>query len=148
MHEVAVGGDDFRLVFRVGDYEFPGITSGSDANWLTGEAAMTLDNGASFAARRAISFRTDELASFRDAVNRLVKDLDGDATLSHLEGEVGCVIRLHRGRGDLAAFVVKHLPHVELRVERVPTDQSYLQETARQLDALVSAFPVRGDPFG
>jgi hypothetical protein len=148
MHEVVVGGDDFRLVLRVGGYEFPGTESGSDANWLTGEAAMTLDNGSSFAARRAVSFRTDELASFRDEVTQLVEDLSGEAVFQHLEDEVGCIIRLQQGRGELQGFVGEHVPHVRLSVERVPTDQSYLRETARQLNALMSALPVRGDPFG
>lgn len=109
---------------------------------------MTLEEGESFSARRAVSLRTDELVSFRDEVKRLVDELDGQAQFSHLEGEVGCTIRLRRGRGELEAFILKHVPGVELRIERVPTDQSYLQETANQLDALVAAFPVRGDPFG
>ena len=61
-----------------------------------------------------------------------------------MEDEVGCTIRLHRGTGELDVFVRDHVPGVALRVERVRTDQSYLQESAHQLDALVTEFPIRG----
>ena len=148
MPEVSVAGDGFRLLLRVAGYERPSLESGADANWLAGEAELTADVGGSFRARRGVSLRTEELAAFRRAVRRLVEDLDGEATLNHMEAEVGCTIRLHRGTGELDAFIREHVPGVELRVEAVATDQSYLEETLRQLDALVSEFPVKGDALG
>ena len=148
MHEVSIAGDGFRLVLRVAGYERPSLDSGDDANWLAGEAELTADVGGSFRARRGVSLRTEELAAFLRALRRLVKDLDGEATLSHMEDELGCTISLHRGTGELNAFVREHVPGVELRVEGVRTDQSYLQETAMQLDGLVSDFPIKGDAPG
>jgi hypothetical protein len=148
MREVSIAGDGFRLLLRVAGYERPSLKSGDDANWLAGEAELTADVRGSFRARRGVSLRTEELVAFRRALRRLVKDLDGEATLSHLEDELGCTIRLHRGTGELNAFVREHVPGVELRVEGVRTDQSYLQETAMQLDALVSDFPIKGDALG
>ena len=148
MREVAVAGDAVRLVLRVAGYERPSLESGADANWLMGEAEITAEAGGSFHARRGVAIRTEELAAFRDALVRLVEELDGEATLAHMEDEVGCTIRLHRGTGELDAFVREHVPGVELRVERARTNQSYLQETVQQLEALVGAFPVRGDALG
>jgi hypothetical protein len=148
MHEVFVGGEDFRFSLRVAGYERPSLESGADANWVVGEVEMTADAGGSFRASRGVALRTEELASFRDAVRRLVGELDGEATLHHMEDEVGCTIRLRRGTGEVDAFVREHVPGTELRVERVRTDQSYLQETADQLDALVAAFPIKGDALG
>jgi hypothetical protein len=150
MREIAVAGDGVRLLLRVAGYERPSLESGADANWLVGEAEMTADAGGSFAARHGIALRTEELAAFRDAMRRLVEELDGEATLSHMEEEVGCTIRLHRGTGELDAFVREQgrVLGIELRVEGARTDQSYLQETVRQLDALVAAFPIRGDVLG
>ena len=145
MREVSIAGDGFRLLLRVAGYERPSLESGDDANWLAGEAELTADVGGSFRARRGVSLRTEELVAFRRPLRRLVKDLDGEATLSHMEDELGCTIRLHRGTGELNAFVREHVPGVELRVEGVRTDQSYLKETAMQLDALVSDFPIKGD---
>jgi hypothetical protein len=148
MREVSVAGDGFRLLLRVAGYERPSLESGADANWLVGEAEMTTDVAGSFRARRGVSLRTEELAAFRNALRRLIEELDGEATLEHMEDEVGCTIRLHRGTGELNAFVREHVPGVELRVERVQTDQSYLQETAKQLDAVVAAYPIKGDALG
>jgi hypothetical protein len=148
MTEVLVAGDGFRLLLRVAGYERPSLESGADANWLVGQAELTADAGGSFRACRGVALRTEELAEFRDALRRLVEGLDGEATLNHMEDEVGCTIRLRRGTGDLDAFVREHVPGVQLRVEGVRTDQSYLQETASQLDALVGAFPIRGDALG
>ena len=81
-------------------------------------------------------------------MRRLVDELDGEATLTHMEEEVGGTIRLHRGTGELDAFVREHVPGLELRVEQARTDQSYLQETVRQLEALVTAYPIKGDALG
>jgi hypothetical protein len=137
-------------VLRVVGYERPSLESGADANWLTGDAEITAEAASSFRARRIVALRTEELVAFRDALRRLVEELDGEATLTHMEDEVGCTIRLHRGTGELDAFVreQEHVRGVELRVERARTDQSYLQETARQLEALVAAFPIKGDALG
>jgi hypothetical protein len=137
-----------QLLLRVLGYERPGQDTGSDANWLTAEAELTADTGLRLRARRAVSLRTEEIAGFRDALRVVVADLDGEATLSHLEDEVGCTIKLHRGTGTLDAFIREHVPSLDVRLNKVPTDQSYLQETVRQLDDIVAAFPVKGDALG
>lgn len=148
MREVLLAGDGFRLLLGVAGYERPSLDTGADANWLIGRVEMTADAGGSFRASRGVALRTEEVAAFRDALRRLVEELDGEATLTHMEDEVGCTIRLHRGTGELDAFVREHVPGLELRADRVRTDQSYLQEAAKQLDALVAAFPIKGDALG
>lgn len=148
MREVVVAGDSFQLLLRVAGYERPSLETGADANWLSAKVEMMAEAGGSFRASRGVALRTEELAAFREALWRLVEDLDGEARLTHMEDEVGCTIRLHRGTGELDAFVREHVPGLELRVERVPTDQSYLRETTKQLDALVAAFPIKGDALG
>lgn len=148
MREVLVAGDGFRLLLRLAGYERPSLESGADANWLTGTVEMTAESGGSFRASRGVAFRTEELAAFRDALSRLIEQLDGEATLNHMEDEVGCTIRLRRGTGELEAFVREHVPTNELRVANVRTDQSYLHQTAEQLDSLVAAFPIKGDALG
>jgi hypothetical protein len=143
MHEVLVAGEGFRLSLQVAGYERPSLESGADANWIVGHVEMTADAGGSFRASRGVALRTEDLASFRDAVRQLVGELDGEATLHHMEDEVGCTIRLHRGTGELDAFVREHVLGVELRVERVRTDHSYLQETATNLMRLSLRFRSR-----
>ena len=148
MREVLVAGDGFRLLLQVAGYERPSLESGADANWLVGTVEMTVDAGGSFRASRGVALRTEELAAFRDALLRLVEDLDGEAVLNHMEDEVGCTIRLRRGTGEVEAFVREHVPGTELRVAQVRTDQSYLQQTAKQLDSLVAAYPIKGNALG
>jgi hypothetical protein len=41
-----------RLLLRVAGYERPSLKSGTDANWLVGEAEMTANVGGEFRARR------------------------------------------------------------------------------------------------
>jgi hypothetical protein len=148
MREVAVAGDGVRLLLRVAGYERPSLESGADANWLMADAEISAEAVGSFRARRGVALRTEELVAFRDALRPLVDEPEGEATLTHMEDEVGCTIRLHRGTGELDAFVREHVPGFELRVERARTDQSYLQETVGQLEALVAAFPIKGDALG
>lgn len=128
------------------DYERPEMASGADANWLRAEAELTADMPGSFAGSVAVTLGTADVSTFRDELASLVETLDGEATLRDLEGEVGCSITLRMGRGEFTGFVRQHIG-AELRVANVPTDQSYLQASLRDFDALVEAFPVKGDPF-
>ena len=144
MREASVAGDGFRLVVRVFGYERPGLESGADANWLIGEAELTASE--SFSGAQAVALRTEELAEFRDELERLVVQLDGEATLTHMEQQVGCTISLNRGTGEFDGFVRQNVG-AELRVTG-RTDQSYLQSSLREFDALVRELPVKGDPLG
>jgi hypothetical protein len=144
--EAAIAGEGFRLVLRVLGYERPAFDTGSDANWVTGEAELTASSTGSFSGRHGVSLRTEELADFRDQLAKVVQNLDGSATLRHLEDQFGCTITLRRGSGEFEGFVREHVG-AELRVSGLRTDQSYLQESLRAFDALVREFPVKGDPF-
>jgi hypothetical protein len=143
--EATVAGHGCRLVLRVSAYEWPDEVSGSDANWLTGEVELRAGRTGEFRARQPAALRTDELAQFRDDLHETVESLNGTARLRHLEAQVGCTIELAHGRGNLSAFIKEHVGS-ELQVRRCETDQSYLAQTVRELDALVEAFPVRGTP--
>jgi hypothetical protein len=86
-----------------------------------------------------------ELASFRDQISALVERMEGQALLDTLEGQVGCSVRLRVGSGAVTGFVRQLHEGAELRVEDKPTDQSYLQQSVRDIDALLKAFPQRGN---
>jgi hypothetical protein len=105
--EATIAGEGFRLLLRVHGYERSSLTSGSDANWLTAEAELTAST--SYRARETVSLRTDELAAFRDQLARLVDTLEGEATLHHLEDQVGCTVSLRAGSGEVTAFVRQKL---------------------------------------
>jgi hypothetical protein len=143
MVEATVGGDDCGLVIRVGAYQFPEAIDFDDANWLVGEVEMEAGLTGSFTASHLVTLRADELAQFRDELVPLIQSLTGEATLRHLEEQVGCNLTLDEGRGNLTAFVSEHVGS-ELRVRECKTDQSYLAQTVHDLNALLSEFPVRG----
>lgn len=143
--EATVAGHGCRLVLRVSAYEWPDEVSGSDANWLTGEVELQTGQTGVFHARHRAALRTEELAQFRDELQEVVASLNGTVTLHHLESRVGCTVELASGRGSLSAFVKEHVGS-ELRVRQCETDQSYLAQTVRELDAIVERFPVRGTP--
>jgi len=141
--EATVAGHGCRLVLRVSAHERPDEVSGSDANWLTGEVELRAGRTGVVHARHGAALRTKELAQFRD--QEVVASLNGTATLHHLESQVGCTIDLANGRGSLSAFIKEHIGS-ELHVHECETDQSYLAQTVRELDATIEMFPVRGTP--
>jgi hypothetical protein len=59
---------------------------------------------------------------------------------------VGYTIRLRDRRGEWEAHVREHIG-AGLSVGQAETDQSHLGEASRELDAIVKAFPVRGNAF-
>ena len=127
-------------------YERPDEQTGSDANWLQGEAELVTGRAGSFRATHSVAFRTEELERFRDQLRQIVESLTGTAALQHIENNVGCTVTLSSGRGSLTAYVQENIGS-ELRVRDCETDQSYLAQAPHELDAIVRAFPVRGAPF-
>jgi hypothetical protein len=129
-------------VLRIDDGE-QAEGSFDDANWLVGEAELRdARGGGAFHATQRISLRTMELAAFHEQLNQVLQALNGEARLTTVEDSVGCTVRLRNGKGEFSAVIRQH-PGAELRVNQVPTDQSYLQETLGALQQLVSDHPVR-----
>jgi hypothetical protein len=145
--EATIAGEGCALVLRVSGYERPQLESGADANWLQAEVELTASSSGRFSGLQAVSLRTDELTRFRDELASLVETLEGEAVLEQMEAQVGCTIRLAKGVGELEAFVREQVG-AELRVTGIRTDQSYLQRALQEVTAIVSAFPIRGDPVG
>src|SRR4051812_27313225 len=105
---VTVGGEGFQLILRASGYQFPDKDTGSDANWLQGEAELTAGHAGTFNARVPIWLYTDDLERFRDQVRDLLASLTGEAVFDHIESQVGCRIALEDGAGELTAFVREH----------------------------------------
>jgi hypothetical protein len=142
--QVAVRGDRFQLVLRVSAYELPDSEDFDDGNWLVGEVDLEAGKTGSFKASHRVALRADELRQFRDDLVPVARSSNGTATLTHMEGQLGCEITLEDGKGSLTAFVREHVGS-ELRVRDCEIDQSYLAETIRELNTLLENFPVRGE---
>jgi hypothetical protein len=145
--EAMLRADGACLVLQVERYESPATTTGTDANWLVARVALDVGRTAIFTARVEVTVLTDELEAFRDELRLLDRELTGEATLHHLESQLGATITLKSGKGTIAGYVREHIG-ATLRFDQIPIDQSYVREALQQFDALVTAFPVRGDPSG
>lgn len=142
--DVTIAGDNCRLVLSVYGYEFgdESKVDYDDANWLLGHVELAAGRTGRFSARHEVSFRTTELARFRDDLRGITERLAGEATLDHMEDQVGCVVRIESGKGDMTVFVREHIG-AALRVDEIQTDQSYIAQSLRELDTVLEAFPVR-----
>lgn len=143
--EVHIGGDDFQMTLRLLQWERPGLSTGSDANWIDGFVELDAGSKGTYVARQRLSLWTPDLRAFRDALKLILDSLSGEAVLEHLEAECGVKISLRSGVGELEAFVRENLGP-RLSVSGVRTDQSYLSSTLRDLDAAMVIFGTRGDP--
>lgn len=141
--EFEIAADGCRLTVRLNHYERPGITSGEDADWVTGEVEMTAGTEGSFRAKRSVSVFTPDLVAFLRELEVLLETLTGSAKLDHSEGEFGCLITLDAGRGNLSAYVRENVG-ANLSVTEAKTDQSYVQETMAELRSAITSFPPRG----
>ena len=142
-----MAGDSCRLTLRVHGYERPDETSGFDANWLNGEVELVAGMTGAFRATHRVDFLAGEFERFRDELRGVVESRNGSASFTTIESQVGCTIELTNGWGSFTAFVAEHVGS-NLQVDDASTDPSYLAQTLHALDALVEAFPVRGEGGG
>ena len=145
--EINVAGEGFQLTVELVGWESPELMSGSDANWITGNVELKAGATGRYTARQAVSIRTDELLAFRDHLAGVLESLNGTAKLEHLEAKFGLKVTLESGAGELEAFVSEKLGP-RLAVDGVPTDQSYLARTLRDVNEAVREFSPRGDVHG
>lgn len=141
----SVRGHGCCFTLRVDRYESPNLTTGSDANWLAGTVDLEVGLTGTFRVRKQLSPFAPDLKAFRDELRALDRDLTGRATLAHLEDEFELTITLENGKGVLAGRVREHIG-ASLAFDQIETDQTYVREALEQFDALVTAFPVRGNP--
>jgi hypothetical protein len=137
----------FHLTLHVERYERAEDTTGSDANWLVGTVELKVGTTGAFTAKHQVSLFTPDLERFRDELRVLDRDLSGKATLHHVEGQLELVIELANGSSALRGFVREQVG-ATVSFDQIATDQTYVREALEQFNALMTAFPVRGNPAG
>ncbi len=137
--------EGLRLTLHVEGYQFPEMTTGSDANWLVGAVELEICRAGRFTAQKHLMPFAPDLQAFRDQLDALDRDLTGQAILAHLEGEFEATITLKDGKGTLTGYVREHIGPA-LRFDQIKVNQTYVREALQQFDTLVSGFPVRGNP--
>jgi hypothetical protein len=96
-----------------------------------------------FEASRTVTVEAAALEQFRDAVSPLLDALSGSATLEPVlglgdRGDFAITIELKHGKGSVSGFLAARYPESRLVFSGIETDQSYLHETRRQLQALLA----------
>ena len=122
-------------------YERPASGDYHDDNWLTVSIAVGVGG---FSGRIRAAILTEELTGFAEQLHRLYEQLSGSAEFTTMEGQLSlrlsCDTRGHimlRGEVLDRAGIGNRLSfHLDL-------DQSFLQQSIRELDAVIKAFPVR-----
>jgi hypothetical protein len=143
--EATIRGRDFLLVIRVDAYEYPAITAGDDANWLTGAAELTLGSTGSYRGRQRVALRTGELERFRDELRVLTTEFSGEARLEQMEEQLAVSITFEAGSGGVAGYVRENFGP-ELRFANIDTDRDNVWQALGDLEEMVRAFPVRREP--
>jgi len=112
-----------------------------DDNWLAVEVSLAVGG---FKGRYDASFLTTELKSFRDQAASLYESLSGEAKLDTLETQLRLTL-VGNGKGNISLEgEAWDQPGIGNRlVFRLGLDQTYLAHTLKQLDAVVTRFPVR-----
>ncbi|MDY0978493.1 hypothetical protein SOM61_26380 [Massilia sp. CFBP9012] len=130
------------LKLWVHGYRYRDVDDYWDGNWLNATAVCS-ENGATVLVRGAF-IRTDEIQDWQHALDKLLADLQGEATLECMEPEIAVTLR------------AKSLGAIEMEVRITPDqstqehrfifaiDQSYLEPISSQCARLLTAFPIRG----
>lgn len=136
------GSDREKLVVTVRGYERAVSGEYHDDNWLS--VVVELGAGA-FSAKFDAAFLTEDFVRFRDQLSVLRDSLKGEARFTTLEEQLSIRVA-GNGRGGVTisgeAFDRPGGGHK--LVFEYSLDQTILPPVLRDLDELVSRFPVRG----
>jgi hypothetical protein len=100
--------------------------------------------GAQLRASREVVVEAGALEAFLEELERLLDALNGSATLEPVlayrgHGDFAITMTLMHGKGAVSGFLAARYHQARLTFDGVEVDQSYLQETRRQLGTLLAA---------
>lgn len=136
------GGDHVRI--RLTRRELPEATDYWDGNWIYADVAL---RAGAFRGEYEARLRSDELARFYASLGPLYDRLTGEAVLDSMEKWVR--VRLAGdGKGHIAASCeAQDAPGTgNLLTFELELDQTDLPRILRELEAILAAFPVIGEP--
>jgi hypothetical protein len=88
MPQMSFVAADVTCNIRVNAYEFPHITEGPDAGWVSGEVELLAGVNGMFSSSVPVTFRAEELEAFHWALSQLERGAVREACLAHLEEQV------------------------------------------------------------
>ena len=130
-----------RIQVDVSAYKRSASGEYHDDNWLTATIAVCVGG---FSGRVGAAIVTDELVRFAQQLHRLYEELSGSAEFSTLEGQLSLTLSCDtRGHVALRGEVLDQAGIGNRLSFHLDLDQSFLQQSIRDLDTVIRAFPVR-----
>ncbi len=141
--DVDLVGKAWTFSLRLTGWQYPAISTGSDANWVAGEVELVRVSRGAFSARHPVHARTEELAEFRKQLAALLGESVESATLAHLESVFGATITLVDGVGRADVFI-RDRRGAQLAITDATIEVAQLTAASAQMDRVAEAFSVRG----
>jgi hypothetical protein len=134
-----------NVTIRVSGYLFPDPEQARDANALTG--TISIRAGAFGGSYRAM-FHTWDFIELRDRLAEIERDLRGEARFDTLEHLLEMVFR-GDGRGDftIAGKATDDPAYGNRLLFELAVDHAQLKAAIAQLDAVLRAYPARGERY-
>lgn len=139
--QIKIAGEQGSLTIEVHGYERPSAKDPDDANWL--RCDLTIKAGP-FTGAFKCALTTYDLFAFAERLKSSLAVLSGTASFQNTEQDIAFEIDFDR-RGT-ARIQGTAQPHRSLEGSlgfRFDTDQTYLAQSLRQLEAVLRSFPVK-----
>lgn len=143
--KIEIIGEGVCIALEVLGYENPLAQDVSDANWLDCRVSITI--GDAFQGQFAASFTTSDFVRFREELSTALTELNGTATFVTDEDALRVGVELSKtGRAAVEGIAQTFSPDASLSFS-FETDQTFLNQTLQQLNAVVDHFPIKEYPL-
>lgn len=138
---IKLAGEQGGLTIEVHGYERPAAEDQDDANWLRCEVSVKAGPfGGSFKS----AFTTYDLIGLADRLKVGLAELSGTVSFQNTEHDIVFDITFDkRGNANVHGTAQPHRSPEGSLTFRFDTDQSYLAQTLRQLEAVLRSFPAK-----
>jgi hypothetical protein len=135
------GAERERLQIEVVGYERQPVGGYCDNNWLTVRISVSVGG---FRGRADASFLTEDFVSFLSQLRPLFETLRGTADFTTIEGQLRMgLVGDGKGHVELEAEVANSAGPSNRLSFRLQLDQTQLGNSIREIESVLSEFPVR-----
>ncbi|MCL5773494.1 MAG: hypothetical protein M1536_03860 [Firmicutes bacterium] len=137
-----IAGHGARLSIEVFNYENSSAQNISDANWLKCRVVLNIYP---FSGNFDASFTTQDFVRFLDDLRKILSELSGTASFLTDEDTLRLTVKMEKTGGVQISGIaeVSDQTHVTLSFS-FKSDQTFVSQTYRELEAIVLQFPVKG----
>jgi hypothetical protein len=139
--DITIGSKQGRISIEVDGYERPLAENQDDANWLK---CIISVNAGPFSGSFKTAFTTHDFVVLHERIQNQLAEMSGDITFENTEGDLTLNINIDKKGTALMSGTVH--PHKSLETSlrfEFESDQSYIEQTRRQVQAVIRKFPVR-----